>query len=425
MSNIGYGYSRQAFLDIAFEYAVILGKKSTTDPTLKGSWSEGFKKRWRNIQLAKPEKLAIVRARATLQQAIDKHFVGLKQTFKKLNLEGQPDKIWNIDESEILIEHTPPKVLCPKGATPQAVTSPRGKNVTLIGCANAVGRCIPPYFIFLGKRWSDDLLKNTCPGAAGEMSESGWSNSTTFQNYLANHFLRHVNIDEGQIHLIVFDKHKSHVSLTVTNWGKAHGLEFYILPPHTSHVTQPLDVACFGPLKAMYNIECQTYMRKNPGQIVNRYVVAELSSNAYLKAFSPSNIVNAFRKTGIYPIQRDQIHEIKTMPANIYVENEASVEILSEKKHSQSNTQKAEECLTSRKIVAASAAKKKRFVPPPIVGNLSSNKNTQILEAKAKVTSKSVTKCSKSLFNPPTKMPLGKTQSPTPCSKENIPTPND
>jgi len=42
MSNIGY--SRQAFLDIANEFAVILGKKSGDDPTFKGSWYEGFKK---------------------------------------------------------------------------------------------------------------------------------------------------------------------------------------------------------------------------------------------------------------------------------------------------------------------------------------------------------------------------------------------
>ncbi|KAH3742010.1 hypothetical protein DPMN_048740 [Dreissena polymorpha] len=37
MSNIGYGYLRQAFLDIAHEFAVILGKKSGDDPTFKGS----------------------------------------------------------------------------------------------------------------------------------------------------------------------------------------------------------------------------------------------------------------------------------------------------------------------------------------------------------------------------------------------------
>ena len=74
MSNIGYGYSRQAFLDMAFEYAVILRKKSPSDPTFKGSWYQGFKKRWPEIHLAKPERLAIVRAQATSSESLDKNF---------------------------------------------------------------------------------------------------------------------------------------------------------------------------------------------------------------------------------------------------------------------------------------------------------------------------------------------------------------
>ena len=431
MSNIGYGYSRQAFLDMAFEYAVILRKKSPNDPAFKGSWYQGFKKRWPEIHLAKPERLAIVRAKATSSESLDKHFSELEDTFKQLNLEQHPEKIWNIDESGILMEHSPPKVLCTKGATPQAVTSPRGKNVTLIGCANAAGTCIPPFFIFPGKRWSDDLLENTCPGAAGEMSETGWSNSATFQNYLANHFLKHVNISEGQTHLIIFDGHKSHVSLTLTNWGKEHGIVFYILPPHTSHVTQPLDVACFGPLKAMYNIECQTYMRQNPGHTINRYVVAELSSKAYLKAFSPSNIVSAFRKTGVFPLCRDQINDIKTMPSEIYRNDEEVANRNAGTEHEPKTTEKrAEQYLEGRRIVAVKAAaiKKRKFVPPPIVGNLSSCKNTKILESKAtpkkSLESKAVPK--KSLFKPPIKKLLFSPKSPIQgCSKENVPPYND
>ena len=220
MSEIGYGYSRQSFLDMAFEFAIIIGKKSTDDPSFKGSWYQGFKRRWENIHLAKPEKLALVRAKATSKESLDKHFEELSNTLQRLNLDHHPERIWNVDESGILMEHSPPKVLCAKGTTPQSVTSPRGKNVTLIGCGNAAGSCVPPYYIFPGKRWCDDLMNNTCPGAAGEMSETGWSNSITFQNFLKTHFLKYVNISEGQTHLIIFDGHKSHVSLALTNWGK-------------------------------------------------------------------------------------------------------------------------------------------------------------------------------------------------------------
>lgn len=405
MSNIGYGYSRQSFLDLAFEFAVAIGKKSSNDPTFKGSWYQSFKKRWPEIHLAKPEKLAIVRAKATSQESLDKHFQELEEVYEQYNLGQSPHKIWNIDESGLLLEHSPPKVLCPKGATPQAITSPRGKNVTLIGCGNAAGSYIPPYFIFPGKRWSEDLLQNTCPGTAGEMSETGWSNSVTFENYLTNHFLKYVKPNVNDKHLIIFDGHRSHVSLTLKNWGNAHGIVFFILPPHTSHVTQPLDVACFGPLKAMYNIECQKYLRENPGQTVTRYVVGELSSRAYLKAFSPANLVSAFRKTGVFPLQKSQIQATKLMPSTIYKDDQELIPAEDEQVTKKTN---GDQFLEQRKIVAvkAAASKKRKFITPSVVGDLSSSKNLEILESRPA--------SKKSLKFP--------RSSPVPCcSKENIP----
>ena len=71
---------------------------------------------------------------------------------------------------------------------PQAVTPPRGKNVTIIGGGNAVCFHITPYSIFPGKRWNEELLKGTSPGTKGEISESGWSNASSFMNYLQNNF---------------------------------------------------------------------------------------------------------------------------------------------------------------------------------------------------------------------------------------------
>ncbi|KAH3696815.1 hypothetical protein DPMN_084293 [Dreissena polymorpha] len=65
---------------MANEFAVILGKKSLDDPTFKGSWYDGFKKRWPAIHLAKPERLGLVRAKATSMEAMDKHFTELEKS---------------------------------------------------------------------------------------------------------------------------------------------------------------------------------------------------------------------------------------------------------------------------------------------------------------------------------------------------------
>ena len=197
------------------------------ESTLRQSWYQGFIKRWPQIRLAKPARLAIIRAKATSKVVLDAYFNDLETVMKTNNLENAPERIWNVDEYGILMEHTPPKVLCTTGAMPQAVTSPRGKNVTIIGSGNAAGNHIPPYFIFPGMWWNEELLKGTTPGTNGEMSKSGWSNSIIFLNCLQNHFLKFIPQSEGNKHLTIFEGHRSHVSLTLTSWGKEHGIEFF------------------------------------------------------------------------------------------------------------------------------------------------------------------------------------------------------
>ena len=90
MCHIGYGYSRQAFLDTAFYYAVILNEKSPDYPHFKQSWYHGFVKRWPQVRLAKSEKLAIVCAKATSKEVLDSYFSDLETVIKANNLENAP-----------------------------------------------------------------------------------------------------------------------------------------------------------------------------------------------------------------------------------------------------------------------------------------------------------------------------------------------
>jgi hypothetical protein len=85
------------------------------------------------------------------------------------------------------------------------------------------------------------------------MSENGWSNRAIFEKYLTTHFsvTCNVGITDGQNQdsiPILFDGHRSHINLTLANWAKQH-IILFVLPPHTSHLTQPLDGGVFGPLK--------------------------------------------------------------------------------------------------------------------------------------------------------------------------------
>ena len=153
------------------------------------------------------------------------------------------------------------------------------------------------------------------------MSKSGWSNSGVFQSYLNNHFLKYSNVSNGsptEPTLVLYDGHRSHVSLTLTNWARRNNIIVFVLPPHTSHLTQPLDVGIFGPFKSMYNKECQDYMKHNPGLSITKYKVAKLTAKPYARAVSAENLASAFRKTGIFPYNSKAITETQVAPATIY-----------------------------------------------------------------------------------------------------------
>jgi len=364
MASIGYGYARSEFMCLANDFAISLKIKSVADPPFAQSWFDGFKRRHPEITIAKAQKLNLLRARATSEPIIDQYFHDLKSVMDLYDLHSRPENIWNIDETGLMMEHTPSLVVCGSHTKPQAVTSHRGKTVTIIAAGNAVGSRLPPYFVFPGKRWNDQLLDGACPGASGTVTESGWSNSLVFMDFLKNHFRKHVPVSDSTS-ILLFDGHKSHVNLTLKEWGQENNIVFFVIPPHTSHVTQPLDIGCFGPLKRAYHSECQSFMRQTPGIQINRLNIAALSSKSYNKSLTPANLISSFAKAGIFPLDRLKITSAQTAPSTIYPSQTSS-------SSSQQEPENKTNFLEQKKITKAAVIGKKRNMPASIHGNIMS-----------------------------------------------------
>ena len=118
----------------------------------------------------------------------------------------------------------------------------------------------------------DGLMDGSSVGAVGTVSESGWSNSTIFLDWLSNHFTKF--IPRGETVLLMLDGHKSHLTLNVIEWAKENDIILQLLPAHASHLFQPLDVGCFGPLQKVYDNLCHKLMRTKECMIT-RYDVCD------------------------------------------------------------------------------------------------------------------------------------------------------
>ena len=85
----------------------------------------------------------------------------------------------------------------------------------------------------------------------------------------------------------------------------------FVLPLHCSHILQPLDICCFSPMKAKFNQECQLFMRQNPGRQITRYDICALTCKAYMKGLNANNLISAFKKFGIFPLDKHVIDNEK------------------------------------------------------------------------------------------------------------------
>ena len=99
--------------------------------------------------MVKPQKLQISREKSASKAVIDNYFRELGKVVRENNLMEASQRIYNLDETGISTEHAPPKIVCSKESNPQAVTSERSANVTIIAGVNSIGNYIPPFYVFL------------------------------------------------------------------------------------------------------------------------------------------------------------------------------------------------------------------------------------------------------------------------------------
>jgi hypothetical protein len=71
----------------------------------------------------------------------------------------------------------------------------------------------------------------------------------------------HSGASRGKYKLLVLDGHDSHLTPKFDQLCKYNNIVPTCMPPHASHLLQPLDVGCFAVLKRFYGTEVAEYIR--------------------------------------------------------------------------------------------------------------------------------------------------------------------
>ena len=78
------------------------------------------------------------------------------------------------------------------------------------------------------------------------------------------------------------------------------------MPPHTSHLLQPLDVSCYSPLKRAYGREVEE-LAQHGVYHVDKIDFLAAYTRIRLKIFTQQNIQAGFRATGLVPPYPDRV----------------------------------------------------------------------------------------------------------------------
>jgi hypothetical protein len=121
------------------------------------------------------------------------------------------------------------------------------------------------------------------------------------------HFVKNVRdcglgIFSHYCHLFILDGHGSHVTTDVVKTAQGVGLDMLILPSHTSHTIQPLDVSCFTPFKQAFHLLRDVWTLRNKSKGTSKEVLASWVSAALQKSLTEKNIKSGFCTTGIFPL---------------------------------------------------------------------------------------------------------------------------
>ncbi|CAE7021569.1 TolA [Pyrenophora teres f. teres] len=87
-----------------------------------------------------------------------------------------------------------------------------------------------------------------------------------------------------------------------------HRILLIILPPHSTHTLQPLDVVLFKPLSQAYSNELTNHLHKAQGlTLIKKGDFFPLFWSAWISSFTESLILKAFEATGIWPMDANVI----------------------------------------------------------------------------------------------------------------------
>ena len=294
--------------------AQILLRERTQDPTaiLGINWAYSFTKRRPELRTRYNRRITYQRAKQEDPKVLKEWFEIVRKVIQEHGI--HEDDIWNFDETGFAMGLcTTSKVItaAERSERPRTVIQGNREWVTIIECVSSKGILIPAAIILKGKEHQAAWYEEDNLPLDWKLTNSpnGWTTDAIGLKWLKQIFDPFSKLHStGAKRLLILDGHSSHQTAEFDDFCKNNSIICLCMPPHTSHLLQPLDVGVFGPLKRAYGKLVEGMMVAGNNHI-DKEDFLHLYPPARKAAFTKGNICSGFAGAGLKPLNQGRVLE--------------------------------------------------------------------------------------------------------------------
>ncbi|KAG3241203.1 hypothetical protein PI124_g13923 [Phytophthora idaei] len=177
-------------------------------------------------------------------------------------------------------------------------------HMAVVEAVNAAGAALPPLIIVPGKRiYKTDKAALSIEGDRITGAPKVFSNGGVFRLWLARFAAEAAKINAQFPVVLVLDNSSTHLELETVRTAYDMGILLLTLPPNSTHMCQPLDVAVFKSFKSAVKDTLTSKLLNTADMVLSKKDAIAIACSAYQTGIidRPDNAVTGFKATGLFP----------------------------------------------------------------------------------------------------------------------------
>jgi hypothetical protein len=253
-------------------------------------------------------KLEASRAEAATPQQIRAFLQLFEQVRIRLGI--HTEDIWNMDETGIALGVcTNSRVIASSQKKKAYKKSPENREwVSIIEAVSATGQKLRCAVIFKGYNLQTTWFPSeTVPDWLYTTSENGWTSEAIGLEWLQRIYIPETATQPGRYRLLLLDGHSSHIDIEFLWQCHQNKIHLLFLPPHSTHLLQPLDLSVFSATKTRYRNQIRELASLDDAAPIKKERFITYYHAAREEGFSERVIRAGWRAAGLVPYSPEKV----------------------------------------------------------------------------------------------------------------------